>query len=298
MSDTPSLDWSLAQSVLAVADHGSLSAAARALGQSQPTIGRHVRALEAQLGLELFKRVPRGLEPTPAAAGIISSARQMAEAAAQLELAAAGQSEDLSGTVRLTASVVMSHFVLPPIIAAFRRSHPEIQIELVPSDATENLLFRRADIAVRMYRPDQLDIVTRHVGDQQIGLYGATDYLDRVGRPTGFEDAANLDILGYDTSEVIIHGMRAAGMNVTRDFFPVRCDDQAAYWHLVVAGCGIGASQQAVGDAEPRVERVFADLDLPSLPVWLAAPQALRVTPRIRCAWDFLADALASQPTA
>ena len=114
--------------MLAVADHGSLSAAARALGQSQPTIGRHVRALEAQLGLELFKRVPRGLEPTPAAAGIISSARQMAEAAAQLELAAAGQSEDLSGTVRLTASVVMSHFVL---------HHDLVQIDITNNTVQE-----------------------------------------------------------------------------------------------------------------------------------------------------------------
>lgn len=298
MVNRTAIDWNLAQSVLAVAEHGSLSAAARALGQSQPTIGRHVRALEAQLGLELFTRVPRGLVPTPAAVAILAGARQMAEAAAKLELAAAGQSADLAGSVRVTASVAMSHFVLPPILARLRQSHPEIQIELAPSDTTENLLFREADIAIRMYRPEQMDIVTRHVCDQQIGLYGATAYLDRVGRPASLDDTISLDVVGYDKSELIIQAMRTFGLNVGRDFFGMRCDDQAAYWHLVVAGCGIGAAQRAIGDAEPRVERVFEELALPSLPVWLAAPQALRVTPRIRCVWDFLSDALARQAAA
>ncbi len=221
------------------------------------------------------------------------SAREMAEAAARLHLAAAGQSGDLAGTVRLTASVTVSHFILPAIIASFRREHPEIQIELVPSDATENLLFREADIAVRMYRPEQLDVITRHIADQPLGLYAATAYLDRVGRPETIDEALALDILGFDKSDLVLRTLRAMGQNVTRDFFPIRCDDQAAYWHLVCAGCGIGAAQRLVGDGEPRVEHILPDVSLPPVPVWLAAPEALRISPRIRLVWDFLADALA-----
>ncbi|MGC9370079.1 MAG: LysR family transcriptional regulator [Paracoccaceae bacterium] len=283
------LDWTLLQSFAAVAETGSLSAAARRLGQSQPTIGRHVRALEEALGVELFTRVPKGLVPTEAGRGLIGPAEQMREAAARLQLAAEGQDAGLAGTVRLTASVVMSHFLLPPIIAEIRRAHPEIQIELVPSDSSENLLFREADIALRMYRPSQLDIITAHVADLQVGLYAATAFLDRVGRPETEEELVALDFVGFDANDLIIRAMRDHGLEVTRDFFALRCDDQAAYWQLVRAGCGVGGMQVVIGEAEPGVERVLPELSLPPLPVWLAAPAALRHTPRIRLVWDMLA---------
>ena len=136
------LDWTLIQSFAAVAAAGSLTGAARKLGQSQPTIGRHIKAAESTLGVELFRRVPRGLEPTVAGLELLGLARDMEEAAARLRLVAAGQAEDLHGTVRITASVVVSHFILPQIIAEMRTSLPQVQIELVPSDTTENLIFR------------------------------------------------------------------------------------------------------------------------------------------------------------
>ncbi len=290
MTDT--LDWTLLQSFSAVAETGSLSAAARKLGQSQPTLGRHIRALEAALGVELFTRGPRGLIPTEAARGMIGPADQMRAAAARLQLAAEGQETGLAGVVRVTASSVVSHFVLPPILAALRRAHPEIQIELVPSDSSENLLFREADIALRMYRPTQLDLVATHVTDLEMGLYAATGFLDRVGRPQTVEEAMRLDFVGFDADDTIIRFMRGAGLEVGRAFFGVRCDDQTAYWHLVRAGCGIGGMQAMIGEAEPGVERVLPGLELPTLPVWLTTPTALRHNPRIRLVWDRLAEAL------
>ncbi|TDK43982.1 LysR family transcriptional regulator [Antarcticimicrobium luteum] len=286
------LDWTLLQSFSAVAETGSLSAAARKLGQSQPTLGRHIRALEAALGVELFTRGPKGLIPTEAARGLIGPADQMRQAAARLRLAAEGQETGLAGTVRVTASTVVSHFILPPILAAIRRAHPEIQIELVPADSSENLLFREADIALRMYRPTQLDLVAAHVTDLEMGLYAATGFLDRVGRPRTVDELLKLDFVGFDANDTIIRFMREAGLEVGRGFFGVRCDDQAAYWQLVRAGCGIGGMQAAIGDDEPGVERVLSKMDLPTLPVWLAAPAALRHSPRIRLVWDRLAAGL------
>ncbi|GAA6201862.1 LysR family transcriptional regulator [Aquicoccus sp. SU-CL01552] len=289
---TDALDWTLLQSFSAVAETGSLSAAARKLGQSQPTLGRHIRALEAALGMELFTRGPRGLIPTEAARDMIGPADQMRAAAARLQLVAEGQEAGLAGVVRVTASSVVSHFVLPPIIAALRRAHSEIQVELVPSDSSENLLFREADIALRMYRPTQLDLVAAHVTDLEMGLYAATGFLDRVGRPRTVEEAMRLDFVGFDADDTIIRFMRGAGLEVGRGFFGVRCDDQAAYWHLIRAGCGIGGMQAIIGEAEPGVERVLPGLDLPTLPVWLTAPTALRHNPRIRLVWNRLAEAL------
>lgn len=286
-------DWSLLQSFLAVAETGSLSAAARALGASQPTLGRHIRALEGQLGVTLFHRTASGLEPSESALPLIEAARGMAEQAARLARLAAGQGEGLAGTVRLTASRVVSQHLLPPILARLRLAEPSIQIELVPSDTSENLLYNAADIALRMYRPEQLDIVARHVTDLPLGLYAAREYLDRRGRPMTVKDLRHHDFVGYDRDERIIRLMRAMGQDVERSDFPLRCDDQVVHWALVRAGCGIGGMQVRIAAGDPGVERVLPDLALPALPLWLAAPDALRRNPRIRRVWDFLAEALA-----
>jgi DNA-binding transcriptional LysR family regulator len=296
--DLRSPDWTLWHSFVAVADHGSLSAAARAIGQSQPTLGRHIRMLEEHLGLTLFRRVPRGLEPSEAAVPLLDAAREMAKTAARLTRIAEGRQETLRGTVRITASRVVSHYMLPPILAALRRAEPEIQLELVPSDTTENLLFHEADIALRMFRPEQLDIIARHVADLPIGLYAARSYLDLNGRPQTVDELMLHAFVGYDRDERILRLMRAMGYPVTRDFFALRCDDQTAHWELVRAGCGISGAQCQIGDADPLLERIMPDLDLPSLPLWLAAPQALRSNPRIRRVWDFLASELSRAASA
>ena len=283
-------EWTLYRSFLAVAEEGSLSAAARVLGLSQPTLGRHIAALEAVLATTLFTRGTHGLAVTDAGMDMMPAAMQMREAAATLDLLAAGRSDTERGTVRLTASRVVSHFLLPPILADLRRKEPRIDIELVPSDSSENLLFREADIALRMYRPTQLNVVTRHLCDLPTAIYAAKSYLDRVGRPTSQQDLLNLDIIGFDRSDLVLRLMASLGVPRRREDFPVRCDDQVVYWNLVRAGCGIGAGQCAIGDAEPLVERV-PFIDLPALPVWLTAPEALRQNPRIRKVLNHLAAA-------
>lgn len=288
------LDWSLVQAFLAVAETGSLSAAARALGTSQPTLGRKVREVEAALGSELFSRHPKGLELTETGRAMLPAAQAMRDAAARMTLIAAGDDQRLEGSVRITASVVMSHFVLPPILTRLRQEEPGISIDLVASDSTENLLFREADIAVRMYRPSQLDMVTRHVTELSLGVYAAKSYLDRVGRPDSVEALLALDWVGYDRNDLMIRGMRAAGWPVTRDFFKLRTDDQAAHWQLVRAGGGVGVMQQAIGGRDPGVERLVPEVPLPTLPVWLTAHGALRKTPRVTRVWDVLAEALAA----
>jgi DNA-binding transcriptional LysR family regulator len=284
-------DWTLFRSFLAVAEAGSLSAAARALNLSQPTLGRHIGDLEAGLNTALFTRVPRGLTLTDAGTAMLPAARQMRDAAAALALVAAGREQSLKGTVRLTASRVVSHYLLPPILADLRHQEPGIEIELVPSDSTENLLFREADIALRMYRPTQLDVVTRHLGDLPTAIYAAKTYLDRHGRPQTTEDLLAMDFVGFDRSDLILRLMASLGVQRRREDFALRCDDQVVYWALVRAGCGIGATQCPIGDADPLVERCAAFIPLPSLPVWLTAPEALRQNPRIRRVLDHLATA-------
>ena len=286
------LDWSLVQAFLAVAETGSLSAAARATGQSQPTLGRHIRQLETQVGGPLFERHPRGVNLSALGRALRPGAEAMRDGARQVALAAAGRDERAAGPVRLTASVFVSVHLLPPILAGIRARHPEITLDLVASDRTENLLFHEADIALRMYRPEQLDMITRPLGELGLGLYATPGYLARHGTPETLVEVLAHDFIGYDRSDQIIRGFRAAGLEVSRDSFALRTDDQVAYWELVCAGAGIGVGQRAVADRDPRVARILPDAPLPRLPVWLTAHENLRHTPRVARVWDALAAGL------
>ncbi len=292
MNGLASLDWALIRAFLAVAEAGSLSAAARALGLSQPTLGRQIQAAERALGGPLFRRHARGLTPTEAGAALIGPAREMQAAAARLMLAAAGRDARLSGTVRIAASVAVSAYVLPPLLARLRQEEPEIEIELSPSDRSDNLLYREADIALRMYRPEQLDVVTRHLGDIPLGLFAAQSYLDRRGSPATEAELFGHDWIGLDRSDLLIRGFRALGHKLGREFFALRCDDPAVYVRLVQAGCGIGVLQRPLGRRLPGLVELLPGFPLPTLPLWLTAHEALRDTPRLRRVWDFLAAAL------
>lgn len=285
-------DWSLVQAFLAVAETGSLSGAARLLGRSQPTLGRQVKALETQLGAELFHRQPRGFALTQTGAELVGPSRAMRDAVHQIALTAGGQQARLEGTVRITASVATSAMHLPAIIADIRRLEPQIAIELVPSDDTSNLLFREADIAVRMYRPTQLDLVTQHIGEIPLSVFAAKSYLAERGMPVSVQELMTHDFVGFDVSTLIIDGFKQEGVAVDRDFFKTRCDDNIAYWELVRAGCGIGFAQADIGRNDPLITEIDLAFSLPTLPIWLTAHEAMRQTPRIRRVWGLLAEGL------
>lgn len=293
-TDFTNLDWSLIRAFLAVAETGSLSAAARSLSQSQPTLGRQIKLLEEQIGLRLFERQTRGFRLTDTGESLLEPAQEMRAAFGKLSLRAAGRDHKMQGTVRITASEVMAHHVLPSIIAGIREEEPDIQIEIVPSDASENLLFREADIAVRMYRSTQLDVITKQISTAKMGIYAAKSYLAKHGTPERIEDLLEHSIVGYDRDDRIIVGMRDLGWPATRDFFDVRCDDQNTYWELVRAGCGVGFTQQSFASVDPLIARVLPDVDLPTLPIWLAAPEIMRATPRIKRVWDMLEEGISA----
>jgi DNA-binding transcriptional LysR family regulator len=288
-----SLDWSLIRSFLAVADAGSLSAAARATGISQPSLGRHIAALDSALGTRLFQRDAKGQRLTPSGLALLPAARDMAVAAARLSLAATAQNTAMTGTVRITASRVVSAHILPPILARLRQEEPGIQLEIVPSDSVENLLFHAADLAVRMLRPTQGDLITRRVATMPLGLYAARSLIERQGQPMTPEALLQMDFVGYDQSDQIIRLMADIGRPVNRSFFPLRCDDQLVHLALVRSGCGVSGMPVAIGGSDPLLQRIDAGVELPDLPVWLVAAPGLRETPRIARVWDALAEGLA-----
>ncbi|WP_077033660.1 LysR family transcriptional regulator [Pelomonas sp. KK5] len=292
------LDWSLLQAFLVLAETGSLSRAAPLLGSTQPTLSRQLAALEAQLGHALFERSPRGLRLTAAGEALLPAARQMREGAQALSVALAGrQQQSLAGTVRITASEIVATYLLPPLLLELRRRHPEIQIELVASNAVENLLDRSADIALRMVRPAEPTLVARKLADWPLGLFAHQDYVQRHGMPT-LATFAEYDWIGYDRSDQMLRGFHEAGFeHITREFFAIRCDDQVACWEAMRAGLGIGVGLQRLGARDPALVQLLPELPLPRLPLWLTAHRELRDTPRLRVVFDAIAGAWSSGAT-
>lgn len=286
------LDWTLLRSFLAVVDTGSLSAAADRLGLVQPTVGRHIRELEGTLDAPLFRRQPRGLEPTPAALDLIEDARCMGEAALALERKASGVGDSLAGTVRVTASRMVAAYLLPEIIAALHLEEPAIDIEVVASDETQNLLRRDADIALRMYEPRQSQLIRRHIADIPLAPYAAPAYLARHGTPTRLAELIKHDVIGFDRAEDLLQGFARFGIPVPREWFPIRCDDHIVAWHMVIAGAGIGFAQVPIAEAEPRVVRLPTEDIGFALPLWLAYHEDLKPSRRVRFVADRLADGL------
>lgn len=292
--DPATLDWNLLRALGAVLDQGSFTRAAVRLGTSQPTLSRQIATLEAQLGTPLFQRGARRLQPTPAARALADPAQRMLAAAQACALAAdavGSDSDDLAGTVRLTASEVVSAEVLPALIADLARAHPQIQIELVPGDTLSNLLEREADIAVRMLRPTQGTLITRHIADWPLGFYAHRRLIDAHGLPTPATMAQHRWV-GMDQSTQMLDGFRAAGHAVDRRFFGLRCDSQPVNLAMVRAGVGIGVVMVPLARRLPDLVPVLPQLQLPVLPVWLTAHRALRASRRLQRVFDHLATGL------
>lgn len=281
-------DWTLWRSFCGVIEHGSLSGAARALGVSQPTLGRHVEALETSLSARLFERQLRGLRPTIMALKLYEQVSVAQTALAQAAMMAEGGSEDLAGTVRITASMVTSHYSLPPILRQLRNEFPAIAIELVPSDSAENLLMRESDIAVRMFRPKQLELITRKIGESPLVCCAHENYLKAHGPVEKSEDLYNHDMIGFDRSDLIISGAKSVGFDLARENFPVRSDSQTLGWELVKAGLGVGFAQEILVNATPGMVSLLSDFGIPPLEIWLTTHRELFTNRRIRVIYDRL----------
>ncbi|HVL57639.1 MAG TPA: LysR family transcriptional regulator [Burkholderiaceae bacterium] len=291
-SGVPASDpgWDLYRSFLQVMKTGSLSAAARALATTQPTVGRHVDALERSLGVTLFTRSRGGLAPTPAALELAPHAETMAAAAAALARTATGGAGEIAGVVRLAASATVGAEVLPPILAEFIERHPAIRIELTLGSRNEDLLRRDADVAVRMNRPVQQALVARKLGDLRIGLYAHRRYAQRRGLPRSVEEFASHCGIGYDRMPM----PQVRGVPLPRERFGLRCDNELAQLAALRAGIGIGACQAGIARRDPELLPVLADAVRLPLPMWLVMHRDLRDTPRVRALYAHLADRLAA----
>lgn len=251
--------WDLYRSFLAVLRDGSLSAAARTLGLTQPTIGRHVDALEEVVGTQLFVRSRHGLAPTDAALELRPHAEAMASTAAALLRAASGAGGKVAGTVRIAASEVIGVEVLPPILAGLGQRHPGVVLELALSNDVADLLRRDADIAIRMVEPRQQALVATRVGTIRVGLHAHRRYLRRAGTPRTFEELGGHALIGFDRESAAIRGVQKLIPVLKRGLFTLRADSDLAQLAAIRAGYGIGACQTALAARSRHLMRVLPE---------------------------------------
>jgi len=282
------IDWDLVRSFLAVSRHGSVSAAARELGISQPTLSRAVQTLETSTGLSLFKRTTQGLALTEAGRKLVEAADRMNDAADQFQRQASGLSEELTGDVRISVNEIIGIYLLPPAIAAFREQHPGVHVEIVITNRVTSLSKRDADIALRMFRPTQPDLVARRLPDLEMGFYAHKDYIAKHGQPTSFEEMMQHNVIGFDEGMDFINGARAFGYELKREDFPLRTDHLLAQLGLMRAGAGINGTHVEIAKHFPELVRVAEFIDLPKLEFWCVCHADVQFNSRIREMMNFL----------
>lgn len=275
-------DWNRARAFLVTAEEGSLSAAARALKMSQPTLGRQVAAFEEELGLTLFDRVPRGLRLTEAGLELLTHMRAMGDAAMQVSLAATGQSAALDGLVAISASEVVAAYYLPPVLKALREEAPQLQVEIVASNTASDLRRREADIAIRSFRPTQPDLIARKLCEEEVHLYAARDYAAALG-----DDLSEAAFLGYDTGPRLRQALSGIGLDLREEQFLALSNSHLVVLDMVRAGLGIGIVPDRVAARDPSLVRVGS---YPALrhDLWAVAHRELRTSARMRILFDCL----------
>jgi DNA-binding transcriptional LysR family regulator len=285
-------DWNQLHAFLATVETGSLSAAARELGLTQPTVGRQVAALEQDLGVLLFERVGRSLTLTTAGRELFESARSMSEAASRLSIIASGQSQSIEGLVRITASDIVAAYTLPPILKRLHETAPGIEVEVIAANDVRDLMRREADIAIRHVLPEQPDLIARRCRGTSAHLYAATSYLDAKGRPSTGADLAEAEFIGYSETDGLVGELNARGVPITRRNFKWTTGSVVIAWQMIRQGLGIGVMFREVAEGAHGVEPVLPELPPFEVPIWLAVHRELHTSRRIRLVFDLLAETL------
>lgn len=290
-------NWNLIKVFLAVAETGSLSAAATKLGQTQPTLSRQISQLELDSGCHLFKRTTQGLSLTAEGTALVQSAEAMDAAANQFQRQISNRSPQLSGPIKISTSEVIGTYLLPPAIAEFQRNWPEVTIDLVQTNAITSLSKGEADLALRMVKPEQPDLVARRLPDVELGFYAHRDYIDRYGQPlTPEELMQGHRLIGPDRDSYFLEVAKSLGYAIDRSAFHVRTDNLLMQIAFVRAGAGIGVLHKPLAQHWPDLVAVWADAPLPALPFWLVCHGDVQYNARVRALQNFLIDWFATAP--
>ena len=287
-----SFDWNQVRAFLATAEEGSLSAAARALGQTQPTLSRQVAALEEELGVTLFERAGRAMALTSAGADLLDHVRVMADAANRISLSASGQSQTIAGKAVITATGNVATRQLPPILKKIHAVAPDLEIDILPSHEVQDLTRREADISIRHARPEQPDLIAKLLMETKAHLYASREYLEKIGPVTELKMLEQATFIGLDRTDEMILAMKEYDLNLTRSQFQFTSPSGHVLYELVRQGLGVSILTRDIETYSPNIEPILPEKFFIPVPVWLVTHRELHTSKRIRVVYDILAEEL------
>ncbi|WP_299371768.1 LysR family transcriptional regulator [uncultured Tateyamaria sp.] len=285
-------DWNQARAFLVTAEEGSLSAAARALGLTQPTLSRQVAGIEEALGVTLFERSSRTLLLTQAGTQLLEHFRTMGDAANRISIAATGQSQSFTGHVAISATNLLATQYLPAILAELQAVAPGLQVEIVTSNQISDLRRREADIAIRHARPQDDALFAKRLPDRTATLYASRSYLASVGHPSKPEDFTALQFVGFEHPEHLLGLMASRGLNLTRANFNLCTASGTMSVELMRQGLGIGVLPDEIAKFYDELVVAWDGFEPVEVETWLVAHRELRTNPSIRLVFDLLAKEL------
>lgn len=286
-------DWNHIRAFHATATAGSLSAAARQLGLTQPTLSRQVAALEEELGVSLFSRRGRKLVLTETGADLLRHIAAMGEAAEAVALAASGRTEEIGGRVCISVTDTYAAYMMPAIVERIRAEAPQITVAIVASNELSNLHRREADIAIRHAAPHQPSLTGEHVGDTQAWFHASEDWVARNGLPERPADLADAGLIAFEDTERYAAYLREIGIPVEAGDFRLVSSSSVALWEMVRRGLGVAPMLCEIADRTPGVVRLLPDMAPITVPVWIVTHRELEASPRIRLVKRILAEELA-----
>lgn len=286
-------DWNHALAFWTTVEEGSLSAAARKLGLTQPTLSRQVAALEQSLGVTLFERLGKSLALTESGLDLVEHVRAMRTAADTVVLAASGQAQSIEGRVTISATDGFAAYILPGVAERLRREIPQISLEILSSNTLSDLRRREADIAIRHVRPEQPDLIARLVRESTAHLYASRSWVERHGMPETPGDLAGADFIGFDQSGRFEEFLRQSGVPVTGDNILLASENSVVVWEMVKRGLGVSAQAREIAAQTPDVVELLPGFTPFPVPVWLVTHREVHTSRRIRAVFDLLAEELA-----
>jgi DNA-binding transcriptional LysR family regulator len=286
------MDWNQARAFCATAASGSLSAAARRLGLTQPTLSRQVAALEAALGTTLFERIGKRLALTDAGLSLLEHARAMSVAADAMALAAAGTSQDIEGRVTISATDAVSAYLLPSLVSRIRAMAPQITLVIVASDSISDLRRREADIAIRHVRPTEPELIAKLAGEMTACFYASESWIANNGMPHSVAELCAADLLGFEPVDQFSEHLRTAGVLIPALSFRIASSNAIVLWEMVRQGLGVGMMLREIAVLTPDIIRLLPEWPGTPVPVWLVSHRELHTSRRVRLVFDELAKGL------
>ncbi|RKP57906.1 LysR family transcriptional regulator [Pararobbsia silviterrae] len=284
------LDWSDVRIFLAIARCGSLGAAAKRVGQSQPTMGRRLRALEHALGHTLFQRTRDGFVLTDDGSAVLAYAERMEEEALGFERALTGSESQLTGLLRVSSSDWFGVHMLTPVFARLMSEHPAISIELVTDARLYNLARREADLLFRITPFDEPDVVQRKLMHMDYALYGPVDRA-----PPSRGDGDGCALISMDGAFATLPDVEWIKRMLPRAKVMFGSNNREAQARMCALGAGFAVLPCLLGDATPGIRRIDLGAAPPGRDVWVGYHRDLRRVARLRALLDVTIDALAGE---